>query len=84
MHGNVWEWCSDMYGVYPEGASTDPQGTSKGDGRAIRGGCWGNAAAYCRSAYRYGYAVHSRYNFVGFRVALSPPEVKPVPPEAAK
>jgi formylglycine-generating enzyme required for sulfatase activity len=82
MHGNVWEWCSDLYGVYPEGAATDPQGSSKGEERVMRGGCWGNIAKYCRSAYRYGYTWPSTHNYLGFRIALSPSEVKP--PEADK
>jgi len=76
----VWEWCNDHYGVYPEGGSTDPQGPSSSETRVMRGGCWGNAAVYCRSAYRYGYGWPSRNDYLGFRLALSPPEVKP--PEA--
>jgi formylglycine-generating enzyme required for sulfatase activity len=80
MHGNVWEWCSDLYGVYPDGAATDPQGSSKGEERVMRGGCWGNNARYCRSAYRYGYAWQFRHDYLGFRIALSPSE----PPEADK
>jgi formylglycine-generating enzyme required for sulfatase activity len=24
LHGNVWEWCSDRYGEYPQGAVSDP------------------------------------------------------------
>ena len=82
MHGNVWEWCNDHYGVYPEGGSTDPQGPSSSETRVMRGGCWGNAAVYCRSAYRYGYGWPSLKDYLGFRLALNPPEVKP--PEADK
>jgi len=73
MHGNVWEWCSDWYGDYPKGAVSDPVGIREGSNRVFRGGCWGNEAACCRSAYRSRLSPSCRYFIFncGFRVALS-------------
>ena len=71
MHGNVWEWCSDWYGVYPMGSVSDPSGPSEGSVRVYRGGCWSGGAAFCRSAVRLWFVPSNRIDDYGFRVALS-------------
>ena len=75
MHGNVWEWCEDLYSDYP------PQGDqsasiSGGPYRVLRGGGWNDDADYCRSAIRYGDGPGSAYASYGFRVVLAPVLVK--------
>jgi formylglycine-generating enzyme required for sulfatase activity len=83
MHGNVREWCSDWSGDYPGGAVTNPQASSPSWFRVYRGGSCSDAASHCRSTYRYWYYPLFRRSLLGFRLALSPSGVQPVPPEAS-
>ena len=71
MHGNVWEWCRDRNGSYPGGEVTDPQGSTTGSYRMIRGGGWTSMAYTCRSANRAYYGPTTRYNYIGFRLVLA-------------
>ena len=71
MHGNVFEWCQDWFGVYPGGIAIDPHGP-EGSTRVFRGGYWGGYAGDCRSAYRNANYPGGRYINFGFRVLLAP------------
>jgi hypothetical protein len=71
MHGNVWEWCSDLYGknYYSNSPSVDPIGPSFSDSRSFRGGSWTNSAGYLRCSSRVvGRSPNDRLYNHGFRV----------------
>jgi formylglycine-generating enzyme required for sulfatase activity len=71
MHGNVWEWCLDRYGKYPDGSAIDPVGLSDGSERVIRGGCWNSFdGRFMRSAFRIRSTPDNRNFNLGFRLSL--------------
>ncbi|MDB9499592.1 bifunctional serine/threonine-protein kinase/formylglycine-generating enzyme family protein [Nodularia spumigena] len=71
MHGNIWEWCQDIYNSSYQGAPID--GTpwlngSDNNTKLLRGGSWIPFARNCRSANRNRFARALRDIDVGFRV----------------
>jgi formylglycine-generating enzyme required for sulfatase activity len=87
MHGNVSEWCQDVYDeAYKNSSTPDPAGPSGGSSRVRRGGCWASLAVDCRTALRDRNSPRLRNIDVGFRLARVPDgqEVVKIPPEENK
>ncbi len=57
MHGNVWEWCQDIF---------------QGSQRVFRGGSWFSDAERCRAGYRLGSEPATRRMDLGLRLARVP------------
>lgn len=55
MHGNVWEWCEDLY-------------SNSCSYRVVRGGGWGSDPSSLRSAWRGSVGPGGRDDDVGFRL----------------
>jgi formylglycine-generating enzyme required for sulfatase activity len=70
MHGNVWEWCEDLYGPYPVGPVTNPLGATTGTLRVMRGGSWQEGYAYARSARRGKQVPSSKGQNLGLRICI--------------
>ncbi|MFN0033535.1 MAG: SUMF1/EgtB/PvdO family nonheme iron enzyme [Saprospiraceae bacterium] len=69
MSGNVWEWCWDRYGAYPEGPVKDYRGPDEGPSRVLRGGAWNFINDYCFVSWRNNLDDWNRYYSVGSRLA---------------
>ena len=82
MHGNVYEWCADMYSadykdVPADGKAVLPPKTAPGDveggiSYVYRGGSWRNGPEECRSAVRFASSETTRSDTMGFRVVVEP------------
>ena len=74
MTGNVSEWCQDWYGVtyYSSSPQQDPLGLSIGSRHVCRGGAWLNEASYCSVYFRNKAYPAFGFNYLGFRLAMSP------------
>ena len=74
LHGNVWEWCEDVWRENYENAPMDGSSWNENDSqstlRTLRGGSWYGNPRNCRSANRGGDNADYRFDLIGFRLAL--------------
>lgn len=68
MSGNVMEWCSDIYGIYQETDTVNPQGATEGENRVFRGGSWPMMAMACRTRGRLALSPDYKANQLGLRL----------------
>jgi formylglycine-generating enzyme required for sulfatase activity len=76
MHGNVFEWCQDVYHDNYNGAPTDGSAWEIDDinQRVYRGGSWYFSSRWCRSAYRINFiSDEAGDSSIGFRLVSFPP-----------
>ena len=76
MHGNVWEWCRDLWHGDYRGAPADGSAwlsdSEDARTRVLRGGAWSHPAKNSRSATRSLTGdVTARSSKIGFRVAMT-------------
>ena len=70
MSGNVWEWCSDLYGNYSSKNQTNPIGATSGSCRVRRGGSWDYITSGSIVTYRLGVRADYRNKNLGLRLEL--------------
>jgi len=70
MHGNVWEWCEDVYDrdYYSRSPRENPRNAGGGVSRVLRGGSWVTKASTLRSANRSRAWPDLRTAFYGLRL----------------
>lgn len=71
MIGDVWEWTSSEYMLYPGFKSKFEEYTDKWaiNQKVLRGGCFSTSKKQIRNSYRNYFKPHERILFAGFRCA---------------
>jgi formylglycine-generating enzyme required for sulfatase activity len=73
MHGNVAEWCADVWHPSNGGAAGDGSPRQGQGSRVVRGGAWDLLPRLLRSSSRDALPPDTRRDNLGFRLALTLP-----------
>jgi formylglycine-generating enzyme required for sulfatase activity len=69
VHGNVWEWCADLWRARRDA----PEARPGEEQRVVRGGSWFNHPVDAHAAYRLRWLRRNANLILGFRFALRSP-----------
>lgn len=75
LHGNVAEWCEDVWHDNYQGTPIDSRAwivSGNSQDKVVRGGSWHQGSWHCRSAARGSKRFNQRSSTIGFRVVLPP------------
>jgi len=70
MSRNVWEFCSDWFGVFSNDQQTNPLDQIEGSRKVIRGDSWANSEKAVRVSYRSSFIPDVINFWGGFRLVL--------------
>jgi formylglycine-generating enzyme required for sulfatase activity len=73
MAGNVWQWCTSLYRVYPYRANDGRENPDAPGARILRGGSWGSNPQGARAACRHNIEPGNVNVSHGFRLVLAAP-----------
>ena len=71
MSGNVYEWCSDEWEMYPDSPQTNPEAEHEGAFKIIRGGDFRSLPEDCSVSARRANDPNDKNEGIGFRLAMT-------------
>jgi formylglycine-generating enzyme required for sulfatase activity len=71
LGGNVSEWVADWFGDFSSDWLSNPLGPAQGSDKMVKGCSWFFNPAYCRGAARPSVDPNTRFDYLGFRCAVS-------------
>ena len=71
MSGLIWEWCWDVFDIYPDHPVADPRGPENGIKRVMRGGTVNHPEEWCTVFFRWPAIMYDSGMPAGLRLCRS-------------